>query len=65
MEASLSMVFYRAVSILDIEFEIYVVLKCLKNSMMKVSDSILLYFLYLIRMVGRIGIGELTSMNII
>ena len=63
MGASSSRVFDRAVSNLDTEFEKYVLLTCLENSVMKVLVSILLYFLYLIFMMGRVGLGELMWKN--
>ena len=52
MGAILSRAFDRAVSNLDTEFEISVLLHFLENSVMKVLVSILLYFLYLIFMMG-------------
>ena len=63
MGASSSRVFDRAVSNLDTEFENCVLFNFLENSVMKVLVSILLYFLYLIFMMGRVGLGELMWKN--
>ena len=63
MGASSSMVFDRAVSNLDTEFEKYVLLNCLENSVMEVLMKILFYFLYLIFMMGRVGLGEIMWKN--
>ena len=63
MGASSSRVLDRDVSNLDTEFENCVLLNCLENSVMKVLVSILLYFLYLIFIMGRVGLGELIWKN--
>ena len=63
MGASSSRVLDRDVSNFDTEFENCVLLNCLENSVMKVLVSILLYFLYLIFIMGRVGLGELIWKN--
>ena len=63
MGASSSRVLDRDVSNLDTEFENCVLLNFLENSVMKVLVSILLYFLYLIFIIGRVGLGELIWKN--
>ena len=63
MGASSSRVLDRDVSNLDTEFENCVLLNFLENSVMKVLVSILLYFLYLIFIMGRDGLGELIWKN--
>ena len=63
MGASSSMVLDRDVSNFDTEFENCVLLIFLENSVMKVLVSILLYFLYLIFIMGRVGLGELIWKN--
>ena len=55
MGASSSLVLDRDVSNFDTEFENCVLLHFLENSVMKVLVSILLYFLYLIFIMGRVG----------
>ena len=63
MGASSSRVLDRDVSNLDTEFENCVLLNFLENSVMKVLVSILLYFLYLIFIMDRVGLGELIWKN--
>ena len=63
MGASSSRVLDRDVSNFDTEFENCVLLIFLENSVMKVLVSILLYFLYLIFIMGRVGLGELIWKN--
>ena len=63
MGASSSRVLDRDVSNFDTEFENCVLLNLLENSVMKVLVSILLYFLYLIFIMGRVGLGELIWKN--
>ena len=63
MGESSSRVLDRDVSNLDTEFENCVLLNFLENSVMKVLVSILLYFLYLIFIMGRVGLGELIWKN--
>ena len=63
MGASSSRVLDRDVSNLDTELENCVLLNFLENSVMKVLVSILLYFLYLIFIMGRVGLGELIWKN--
>ena len=63
MGASSSRVLDRDVSNFDTEFENCVLLNLLENSVMKVFVSILLYFLYLIFIMGRVGLGELIWKN--
>ena len=63
MGASSSRVLDRDVSNFDTKFENCVLLHFLENSVMKVLVSILLYFLYLIFIMGRVGLGELICKN--
>ena len=63
MGASSSRVLDRDVSNFDTEFENCVLLHFLENSVMQVLVSILLYFLYLIIIMGRVGLGELIWKN--